>query len=172
MSWLFFFLLLWISAPSIVRLATWKTTQTEMGDSVPFDPTIPYLRRHQIYGGNKKCFKKTERSNPHIGCLTGGGAHPGPQISVLAAWYIRFSCPQSVTQYYSIRVSPSIPVHPLWLLSSNTTTQAALIQLTFSAPPREEADKSDQLDESGTRIKWEGLKKSNWTLFMENSIHL
>ena len=45
---------LWISAPSIVRLATWKTTQTEMGDSVPFDPTIPYLRRQQIYGGNEK----------------------------------------------------------------------------------------------------------------------
>ena len=31
-----------VRASSIVRLATWKTTQTERSDSVPFDPTIPY----------------------------------------------------------------------------------------------------------------------------------
>ena len=30
-----------VRASSIVRLATWKTTQTERSDSVPFDPTIP-----------------------------------------------------------------------------------------------------------------------------------
>ena len=125
-------------------------------------------------GGTKKCKKKQRDQIPTlvVSLVVERTQVPRRAISVLAAWYIRFSCPQSVTQYYSIRVSPSIPVHPLWLLSSNTTTQAALIQLTFSAPPREEADISDQLDESGTRIKWEGLKISNSTLSMENSIHL
>ena len=39
------FLLWWISASSIVGLATWKTTQTERCDSVPFDPTNPQPRQ-------------------------------------------------------------------------------------------------------------------------------
>ena len=75
----------------------------------------------------------------------------------IGAWYIRFSCPQSVTQYYSIRVAPSIPLL-LWLLSSNTSTQAGAclvfdtinIQLAYLM--------SDKFSESGCRIDWKGLK--------------